>query len=274
MKLLLLALVLTTLTFNTVLSAAEYHLLQGQVLHLQSAQQWREVECFGKKWTLRANKATGSEAWIGIDLETKVGEYMITLLNETGETNHETLYVEAADFPQSYITVAKKMADFDQTLLQRIRSDQKILKASYVKTVDANPIIHFSRMPVEGPISTEFGARRHINDTPRSPHSGLDIAASAGDQVYLPLAGSVLVNRSMYLNGNTVVIGHGNGLVSVFCHLQDSNVQEGQWIKTGDLIGHVGSTGRSTGPHLHWSVRYHNARIHPLSILDTPLPAQ
>jgi murein DD-endopeptidase MepM/ murein hydrolase activator NlpD len=151
--------------------------------------------------------------------------------------------------------------------LKRIRADQKRLKNSYIARVDARPDLQISGMPVEGIMSTPFGAQRYVNGEPRSPHSGIDIAAPEGTPVVSPLAGRVLVVSEMYLNGNTIAIGHGYGVVSVFSHLKTASVEEGDWIKAGSEIGEVGKTGRATGPHLHWGVRFRQARINPESMI-------
>jgi len=159
------------------------------------------------------------------------------------------------------------MAVFDAKALARIHADQAALRGSYRTKVDATPDIAISRQPVDGIISTPFGARRYVNGEPRSPHSGVDIAAPEGTRIINPRPGRVLLAESMFLNGNTVVIGYGRGLVMVYSHLQSLYVHKGAWIKAGETIGKVGQTGRATGPHLHWGVRFNNARINPDSLL-------
>jgi len=156
---------------------------------------------------------------------------------------------------------------FDKPTLTRIRSEVKALKASYKVAVDANPDVVMHGKPIEGIVSTPFGAQRFVNGEPRSPHSGIDIAAPAGTVIHAPLAGRVLLVSDMYLNGKTVAIGHGNGLVSVYSHMQVTKVKKGDWIENGQQIGEVGATGRATGPHLHWGVRFNYARVNPDSLL-------
>jgi murein DD-endopeptidase MepM/ murein hydrolase activator NlpD len=105
--------------------------------------------------------------------------------------------------------------------------------------------------------------RRIFNGEPRNPHPGLDIAAPRGTAVCAPAGGVVLLTGEFFFSGNTVLIGHGEGVVSLLCHLQDIKVRQGQALRPGDLVGHVGTTGRSTGPHLHWTLSLNNARVDP-----------
>ncbi|MFQ5355719.1 MAG: M23 family metallopeptidase [Mariprofundaceae bacterium] len=231
------------------------------------------AEVFDKTWPYHLKANSTMQTWIGIDMETRPAKYQLTIRGKsTDEKNWQKkveFVVKKTDFPASYIKVKKKMAVFDARALARIKADQIALKKTYSMQVDSDPEIRLVHMPVSGRISTRFGARRFVNGEPRSPHSGIDLAAPSGTPVLAPLSGRVLLAESMFLNGNAVAIGHGNGLVSVYTHLQKLAVQKGQWLKTGDHIGTVGQTGRATGPHLHWGVRYMNARINPLSLFES-----
>jgi murein DD-endopeptidase MepM/ murein hydrolase activator NlpD len=131
--------------------------------------------------------------------------------------------------------------------------------------------------PVADPANSAFGSRSILNGQARSPHGGTDFLSEAGTPVHAPNSGRVVLVDDLYYTGNTVVIDHGQGLVSLFAHLSAVNVRASQDVKTGDLIGLVGATGRVTGPHLHWTVRLGNARVDPLSLVavaqDDPLVA-
>ncbi len=247
---------------------ADWQAAQGDVLtvHLESTPERPRLFCFGSSWPVQSDGRGGWQGWIGIDLKRKPGTYQILWKSEGAQTS-QTLDIRRGVFRVSHIQVEKRMAEFDAPTLARIRSEVKALKATYTADVDAEPAIRMTGMPVNGIVSTPFGAQRFVNGEPRSPHSGLDIAAAAGTPVHAPLAGRVLLVADMYLNGNTVAIGHGNGLVSVYSHMQSVAVRTGQWISDGDVIGQVGATGRATGPHLHWGVRFRNARVNPASLL-------
>ena len=123
---------------------------------------------------------------------------------------------------------------------------------------------------MQGRISGRFGNQRIYNGTPKSPHSGMDIAAGTGTPIRAPAGGTVtLAQQDFYLTGGTVMIDHGHGIGSNFLHLSRLDVKVGDVVKQGDVIGAVGSTGRSTGPHLHWGMSWFDIRIDPLLVLPT-----
>ena len=121
--------------------------------------------------------------------------------------------------------------------------------------------------PVDGPYSSAFGLKRFFNGQARKPHSGIDIAAPEGAPIKAPADGTIALTGDFFFNGNSVFIDHGQGLISMMCHMSRIDVKEGDVIKQGDLIGAVGKTGRATGPHLHWTVSLNNARVNPKLLL-------
>jgi biotin carboxyl carrier protein len=253
--------------------AAALSAVQGQVIaiHVRTMPAGPvQLRAFGRHWpTMR--QADGSVlAWIGVDLARRPGRYPLHwAIGHGAKAWHRTehLNVGTGSFRISRITVKRKMAEFDAKTLARVLADQRTLRHTYGMAVNASPEIHMDRWPVTGIISTPFGARRYVNGEPRSPHAGIDIAVPKGTPIHAPLAGRVLLVKPLYLDGNTVVLGHGNGLVSVYCHLSHTDVRQGDWVKSGQVIGKVGMTGRATGPHLHWGVHFGNARVDPASLL-------
>lgn len=117
--------------------------------------------------------------------------------------------------------------------------------------------------PVNGPLSSPFGLRRFFNGEERNPHSGLDFAAKNGTPIKAPAAGKVILTGDYFFNGKTVFVDHGQGLISMFCHLSQIDVKVGDELARGAVLGKVGATGRATGPHLHWNVSLNDARIDP-----------
>jgi murein DD-endopeptidase MepM/ murein hydrolase activator NlpD len=117
--------------------------------------------------------------------------------------------------------------------------------------------------PVGGPLSSPFGLRRFFNGEERNPHSGLDFAASHGTAIKAPAAGKVTLIGDYFFNGKTVFVDHGQGLISMFCHLSAIDVRLGDEIPRGGVLGKVGATGRATGPHLHWNISLNDARVDP-----------
>lgn len=226
----------------------------------------KKLTCMGKEWPFQTYKNGTTHGWIGIDLKQKKGSYPIRWLGKTTTTDH--LHINKGEFRISRITVEKKMASFDAAAIKRIRADQQAIKTTYGIHVDIFPSFTKALMPVDGIESTPFGAQRYVNGKARSPHSGIDIAAPKGTPVKAPLAGKVLLVEDMFLNGTLIAIGHGKGLVTVYAHLSKAHVKAGEEVQAGQIIAEVGSTGRSTGAHLHWGMRFNHARINPHSLLS------
>lgn len=142
-------------------------------------------------------------------------------------------------------------------------AEQKRLK----NTFTAPPThINFIR-PIAGRDSGRFGLRRILNGQKRNPHSGMDIAAPTGRSVKATESGRVLFTGNHFFSGNVIYIDHGQGLISLYAHLSQINVKQGQFIKRGQIIGKVGQSGRATGPHLHWSVYLNGVAVDPALFL-------
>jgi len=249
--------------------AATWEVVQGDIVavSLHSKAHVQRVEALGKVWRVQEVQAGLWKAWIGVDLKTKAKNYPL-IWQTKHQQIQDKLHVQAGTFRISRIKVAKKMANFDAQAIKRIRSDQAAIKATYDMHVDIHPNFSEVYVPVHGIESTPFGAQRYVNGQPRSPHSGIDIATPKGSAVLAPLAGQIVLVSHMFLNGNLIAIAHGDGLVSVYAHLSRFDVKQGDWVKAGQKIGEVGSTGRSTGAHLHWGVRFQHARVNPESLLN------
>ena len=122
-------------------------------------------------------------------------------------------------------------------------------------------------MPLEVRKTSLYGHRRFFNDVQRSPHSGLDIAAPTGTPIVAPGPGRVTLRGDFYFNGKTIPLDHGQGLITMYCHMENISVEEGDIVDVNDLLGTIGSTGRVTGAHLHWSVILNNTTVEPLLFL-------
>jgi len=255
--------------FISVAHAAEWEVVQGDMVavRIQSNEIINDVQALGRTWPVQAFQQGVWKAWVGVDLKKKPKDYALVWHGEKQDI-HDVLHVKVGKFRISRIEVPKKMSNFDSNAVHRIRADQAAIKATYDVDVPIKPDFSVVHVPVHGIESTPFGAQRYVNGQPRSPHSGIDIAAPQGTAVLAPLAGKVLLVSAMFLNGNLIAIGHGAGLVSVYAHLSHVDVKQGDWVKAGEKIGEVGSTGRSTGAHLHWGVRFQHARVNPESLLS------
>ena len=159
----------------------------------------------------------------------------------------------------------------DEEALKRVKLEQdKIGKVWDIFTEENLWEGNFVK-PVEGKLSGDFGLRRIINNEPRSPHTGVDVDAPEGTPVYAPNHGRVVFVDELFFSGKSLVIDHGFGLFTMYFHLSEILVAEGDNIKKGQLMAKVGKTGRATGPHLHWGMRFSGARVNPASIINLPL---
>ena len=210
-------------------------------------------------------------AIIGIPLDTPAGNQTLEI-NTDQQTRTLQFAVKAKAYEAQYLTIKnKRKVNPEKRDLKRITIESRRMRKSFNhfdETIKLNKL-HFS-LPVEGIISSQFGLRRYFNKQPRRPHSGLDIAADIGTAIHAPLAGKITELGDFFFNGNTVMIDHGQGLISMYCHMNKIAVVNGQHISQGDIIGSVGMTGRVTGPHLHWSISLNNTRIDPILLLDQP----
>lgn len=153
--------------------------------------------------------------------------------------------------------------------LRDIEKEQKLIRTALL---DITPLPYWSEgfiMPVKGRISGSFGGQRIMNKIKKNPHAGMDIAAPAGTPIAAAAEGIVtLAEPDLFYSGNVVILDHGYGLHTIYAHLQEINVKPGDKLKRGDILGLVGSTGRATGPHLHWGASLSGTKFNPLSLLN------
>ena len=154
------------------------------------------------------------------------------------------------------------------TMQERIRDEY--LQGQKAKNTYTQRVLKEFNMdkPLDGITSSEFGVKRYINNEPRNRHIGLDIANKEGTPITAPLDGKIILSDNFFYKGNVIYIDHGGGLVSSYSHLSYKEAKLNQRISKGDILGYVGSTGRVTGPHLHWEVYYLGIPINPEIFLN------
>ena len=158
--------------------------------------------------------------------------------------------------------------------LARIRADNAAIRVARRLDTAATDFVGGFQWPVTGRLSGAFGAQRILNGKPRQYHNGVDVAAPTGTPIAAAAPGRVvLVHQDMFFAGKTVILDHGHGLTSIYIHMSEITVKEGQRVKTGDTIGRVGMTGRATGPHLHWGVTLFGTHVDP-HLLAGPMKAR
>ncbi|SFF93708.1 M23 family metallopeptidase [Neptunomonas qingdaonensis] len=200
-------------------------------------------------------------AVIGIPLSAKHTDKQLLVANGISFP----FYIKDKEYEAQYLTIKnKKHVNPDPEQVARWRREKAEMTAAFKQwTTPATTVTEFT-LPAKGPFSSPFGLKRFFNKQPRNPHSGLDIAAPMGDPIWAPAPGTVAAMGEYFFNGNTVILDHGNGLTSMYCHMSKIDVKLGDTLNPGDLIGKIGKTGRVTGPHLHWSVSLNNTRVDPL----------
>lgn len=204
-------------------------------------------------------------AIIGLPLSIKPGEHELVV----GQ-RHISFSILAHEYETQSLTIKNRRQVNPLTEdLTRIAGERKAMDQAFLYFDRESEADTDFQTPTVGPQSSSFGLRRILNGQPRNPHSGMDIAAPDGAPIVAPSGGTVVATGDYFFNGNTVLIDHGQGLVTMYCHLSSIDVVKGDRLAAGDAIGKVGQTGRVTGPHLHWGVSLNNARVNPALFLKS-----
>lgn len=214
-------------------------------------------------------------AVVGIPLDTSPGQHELLVELSPNEAVTLDFIVEAKEYETQRLTITnRRQVNPNDQDLERITKERAKINAALSVWSETNPIDMVFGIPVDGRESSPFGLRRFFNDQPRRPHSGLDIAAPQGTSIRAPAEGTVVDTGDFFFNGRTVFIDHGQGLVTMYCHLSEIAVAPGQRLEPGEVIGQVGATGRVTGPHLHWSVSLNRAMVDPSLFLEAAAPSE
>jgi hypothetical protein len=208
---------------------------------------------------------------LGIDLKLAAGTYPLKVeVDSPGGnplTRRTSIEVVKKDFGVQRLSLPANMVTLDSATLKRVkREGAKFSRLWYRQNPHRYWQGSFVR-PVPGKRTTPFGLRRILNGEPRSSHSGVDLRAAEGELVRATNHGKVILVGDFYFHGKAVVIDHGWGIYSMYFHLSRVDVAEGDFVGKNAIIGLAGSTGRATGPHLHWGVRIGGARVDPFALL-------
>jgi hypothetical protein len=220
---------------------------------------------------LHFNPAKGAaQALTGIDLNTEPGAYQLALTVD-GKMLTRDVSIMKKKYPVQRLTLPEDMVVLSPENEARAERDQR--KMAAIWPVDSLRVWRGRFIdPLPGKkVGTVFGVRRIINNIPKNPHSGVDITADEGEPVKAPNDGVVILVDDQFYSGNSVVLDHGQGVYTMFFHLSKATVKYGQAVRKGDVIALVGSTGRSTGAHLHWGVRVQGAKVDPLELIKLKL---
>ncbi|MFH1728641.1 MAG: M23 family metallopeptidase [Pseudomonadota bacterium] len=199
---------------------------------------------------------------LGINLIDKPGSATVEI-ESMNSSKSLLLNIIEGKYPRRDMTLAKKHSVFTEEQIEIINTDSAIMQSIFNKH---NSKRHFEGSflkPVPGVINCPFGENRYINGEKRSPHSGIDLKGKTGTKVKATNNGTVVLAGTHFLSGNSIIIDHGMSIYSMYFHLSKIKVSIGDYVKKGQIIGLVGSTGRSTGSHLHYGIRANYAKIDP-----------
>jgi murein DD-endopeptidase MepM/ murein hydrolase activator NlpD len=211
-------------------------------------------------------------AVVGIPLSADSGEHYLDVRSGNENLRRLSFRVLPKRYARQDIRLRdKRMVDPGPEELVRIARDGEQIREAFLTWTPESVSSLRLDLPADGRLTARFGLRRYFNDQPRKPHSGIDIAAPLGTVVRAPADATVLKVGDYFFNGNTLFLDHGQGLITMYNHLNRIRVAVGAAVKRGEPVGEIGQTGRVTGPHLHWSVSLNDARIDPL-LLTGPLP--
>lgn len=213
----------------------------------------------------------------GISLETEPGSYPLSLLGNTKDGQklqfEQKFPVASEKYETVELTVSKDFTAPSPEQMEIIKRDQEIKKKAFAEVSAEREWAGRFQPPVDAPVSDVFGTRRVFNGVTKSVHQGLDYRVPAATPVAAINAGTVILARLLYFEGNCVVIDHGQGLLTLYLHLSEFKVKEGEVVKRGQLVGLSGATGRATGPHLHIAVRWQGTYLNPAVLLGLPIPS-
>jgi murein DD-endopeptidase MepM/ murein hydrolase activator NlpD len=212
----------------------------------------------------------------GVSLATKPGIYTLRVegkgRGQEASTMSYTVAVAAAPYSATTLKVPPEFVEPPKETLARIEEDQVIKKRIFATTLPEPRWSGRFEAPAKAEVSGIFGSARVFNGVKKSQHTGLDFRVTTGTPVAAANSGTVILARSMYFEGNCVIIDHGQGLLTLYLHLSECKVKEGDAVEKGQVIGLSGGTGRATAPHLHFAVRWRGEYLDPRTLLELRPP--
>lgn len=194
----------------------------------------------------------------------------LTVTTPGGTTETKNLAIAPRDWKVQRISgIAPKYVTPPKEQIERIKREQALKRATRPRNTDEDWFAGKFVWPSTGPISGVFGSQRIFNGEPRNPHYGVDVAAPTGAKVIAPADGIIrLAEPDMFFEGGLIFIDHGQGVISMLMHMSRIDVKSGQQVKQGDTLGAVGSSGRATGPHMHWGMLWRGAHVDPSLLVE------
>ena len=262
-------------------SDGQYSGKQGQVLvvKVKGEEQATEVKGTFLSRTIpffpefRPGESRGYIGLLGIDMQDDPGTYELTVEVKQGEQAKHLSYnilVVKEKFAVEHLTLPKEKVDLDEKAVARWKAEQQVVLQALAENSRLR-LWHSNFVePVNGKRTGIFGSVRIMNGKPRNPHNGEDIGAPMCTDVLASNDGVVRLTVDHVFSGKGVFVDHGLGFYTMYFHLSEVLVKDGDLVTAGQIIGKVGATGRATGSHLHWGVKLNGARVNPYSLLDLP----
>jgi murein DD-endopeptidase MepM/ murein hydrolase activator NlpD len=229
-----------------------------------------EVIWMRKKIALVNDKRNGIwSGFIGADLTTRPGRYRLEIhMADTEDPFFRTVSVISKDHGIRHLRLPREMVELDPPTLKRARDESRRVMEIFLRS-DDHPLWGGRWIrPVAGEVVGPFGCRSIINGMERSPHSGVDLKAAEGTPVMASNTGIVALVANHFFSGLSVILDHGGGIHSMYFHLSKAFVRSGELVEKGAVLGLSGSTGRATGPHLHFGIRLHGTRVNPIDLIE------
>lgn len=220
-----------------------------------------------------------SKCWYaiaGVPLSTKPAQYPLELEGETANGGKlkfsRSFAVTAGQYPSTAIKVAPEYVEPPKETLARIEEEQAVKKKQFSETSPEPLWSGTFEAPADAEVSGVFGSARVLNGVKRNQHTGMDFRVHTGTPIHAANAGKVVLARNLYFEGNCVAIDHGQGLITLYLHLSEFKVKEGESVQRGQVLGLSGGTGRATAPHLHFAVRWQGTYLNPAILLKLTPP--
>jgi murein DD-endopeptidase MepM/ murein hydrolase activator NlpD len=210
-----------------------------------------------------------SACYYPVDLLRRAGPFEVAR-GRGGRRETTRVAVGKFDYPVQKLTLPRRMVELSPKDLERVRRETREMAPLWTTQGPRRFSLPLGAPLEPLPAGGRFGHRRIINGSPRSPHGGVDYSAEAGTPVRAAADGTVALVADQFFGGNAVFVDHGDGLITMYMHLSRVDVAKGQAVRRGERLGAVGSTGRATGPHLHFGVRWRGARVDPALLLGDP----
>ena len=205
---------------------------------------------------------------VGFEREAPLQQMLVVKL-DNGQKWQRDITLEKREYNIQRIDgLEQKMVSPPAEVTARIKKDNINVANARSGNTDLDALFTRFEWPAKGVISGVYGSQRILNGVPKWPHYGLDIANETGTPVYAPVDGVVTMADDLYYSGNTLILDHGMRVFSTFLHMDTITVEVGETVKQGEQIGTIGSTGRSTGPHLDWRINLGNTRLDPQTIIS------